>query len=62
MNRRPYAESLRSVFIIQGGGVEFLGREGRGGVDFAAKMLTYGCFIVSPYTTKDRGCVGLPVT
>lgn len=50
MNRRPYAESLRSGFIIQGGGVQL----GGGGVDFAAKLLTDGCFSVPPYTKKRQ--------
>lgn len=53
MNRRPYAESPRSGFIIQGGVWGGLG--GLWGFDFAAILLTDGCFILPLVPKKTEG-------
>lgn len=52
MNRRPYAESPRSGFIIQGGGGALWGLWG---FDFAAILLTDGCFILPLVPKKTEG-------
>lgn len=57
MNRRPYAESPRSGFIIRGGGGG--GLWGLWGFDFAAILPTEGCFILPLVPKKTEGVLEL---